>query len=177
MRTANFKAAPMSRKSIRAIVKMVKKKCGMGNVMKIPVCGFFEFIMERLFPGFEWEIVDENEMMEEGLTLSADNTILIRQDVYIKACNGDGRARFTIMHEIGHFLLHGPQRVALCRLAPGEQLKKFENPEWQADNFAAEFLMDFDLVMGLNYKEISRECCVTYGASQTRVNVLQGEIN
>lgn len=177
MREANFKAAPMSRKSIRAIVKMIKKKCGLEDVLRIPVCGFFEYIMERLFPGFEWEIVDEYEMTEEGLTLSADNTILIRQDVYIKACNGDGRARFTIMHEVGHFFLHGPQRVALCRLSPGEKLRSYEDPEWQADNFAAEFLMDFDLVQGMDFQEISSECGVTYGASQTRVGILQKELN
>ena len=177
MKAANFKAEPMSRKSLRAIVKMIKKKCGLEKVMKIPVCGFFEFIMERFFPGFEWEIVDENEMAEEGLTLSADNTILIRQDVYIKACNGDGRARFTIMHEIGHFILHGPNRVALCRLALGERLKKYEDPEWQADNFAAEFLMDSDLVVGMDFYEISSECGVTYGASQTRINILEKELN
>lgn len=177
MRTTNFKAAPMSRQSIRAIVKIIKKKCGLENELKIPVCSFFEFIMERLFPNFEWEIVDEYKMKEEGLTLSANNTIYIRQDVYIKACHGDGRARFTIMHEIGHFFLHGPKRVALCRLAPGKQLKKYEDPEWQADNFAAEFLMDSDLVIGMDFLEISSECGVTYGASQTRINILEKEFN
>ena len=35
MRTANFKAEPMSRKSIRAIVKMIKKKCGLVDVYGI----------------------------------------------------------------------------------------------------------------------------------------------
>lgn len=174
MRTQNFKAKPMSRKDIRDIVKTIKRKCGLNNVLNIPVGRFLEF-MEWLLPEFNWEIVFADEMEEEGVTYSAERKIQIREDVYVAACNGDGRARFTIMHEIGHCILHGPDRVVLCRLSPGETLKYYENPEWQADNFAAEFLMDDELVGGMNYKQISRECCVSYGAAKARIDVLTKE--
>lgn len=171
---ANFKAKPISKQEIRELAKAIRKKCGLEDIHKIPVCLFFEWIMEKMFPNFEWEIVADYTMSEEGVTFSGANKIIIRQDVYVAACHGDGRARFTIMHEIGHFLLHGPNRVALCRLAPGEKLRPFEDPEWQADTFAAEFLMDFDLIQGMNYKQISDECGVTYGAAKTRIGKIQG---
>ena len=174
MRDGNRKAVAMSRKDIRKLAKMIRKKCGLENVHNVPVCQFFEWIMEKLFPDFDWEVVPDYTMTEEGVTFSESKKVEIRQDVYVAACRGDGRARFTIMHEIGHFILHGPNRVALCRLAPGEKLRSFEDPEWQADTFAAEFLMDFDLIQGLNYKQISDECGVTYGAAKTRIGKMLG---
>lgn len=173
MKSEGRRAKGMSRREIRELAKMIRKKCGLERTYKVPVCCFFEWIMEKLFPDFQWEIVPDYTMTEEGLTFSATK-IEIRQDVYVAACKGEGRARFTIMHEIGHFILHGPNRVALCRLSPGESIPKFENPEWQADTFAAEFLMDYDLVQGMNYKQISDECGVTYGAAKTRIGKIQG---
>ena len=171
---ASFKAKPMSRQDIRKMAKAIRLKCGLEGTHRVPVCSFFEWIMDKLFPNFEWEVVPDYTMSEEGVTFSGANKINIRQDVYVAACHGDGRARFTIMHEIGHFLLHGPSRVALCRLAPGESLRSFEDPEWQADTFAAEFLMDYDLIQGMNYIQISEECGLTYGAAKTRIGKLQG---
>ena len=171
---ANFIADPMSTDDIRQIVKYIRKKCGLSKISRVPVCHLFEWILEKLFQEFDWEIIPDDEMTEEGKTFTGVNKIEIRESVYIDACNGDGRARFTIMHELGHFVLHGPKHVALCRLAPGEKLRPFEDPEWQADTFAAEFLMDFDLIQGMNYKQISDECGVTYAAAKTRVGKILG---
>ncbi len=58
----------------------------------------------------------------------------------------------------------------------GEKLKAFEDPEWQANTFAAEFLMDFDLIQGMDYKEISKSCGVTYGAAKTRIGKMPEEV-
>lgn len=164
---------PMSTEDIRLVVKNVRQKCGLNGRLNVPVCFLFEFILEKIFQNFEWEIVPDSEMSEEGKTFTGENKIEIRESVYAAACVGNGRARFTIMHEIGHLVLHGPDRVALCRLAPGEKLKAFEDPEWQANTFAAEFLMDFDLIQGMDYKKISESCGVTYKAAKTRIDKLQ----
>ncbi|PWL03705.1 ImmA/IrrE family metallo-endopeptidase [Hallerella porci] len=171
----NFKATALSIKDIRQIVKLIRKKCGLENCHNIPVCELFEWVLNKLFDEVEWEIVPKSKMAEEGITFTGLHCIKIREDVYINACQGDGRARFTIMHEIGHFILHDPTRVALCRLAPGERLRAFEDPEWQADTFAAEFLMDLDLIKGMEYKQISAVCGVTFRAAQTRIAKLQKE--
>lgn len=164
----------MSTEDIRQIVKKVREKCGLIGRMNVPVCFLFEFILNKIFQEFEWEIIPDEKMPEEGKTFPGMNKIEIRESVYKAACAGDGRARFTIMHEIGHFILHKPDRVALCRLASEEKLKAFEDPEWQANTFAAEFLMDLDLIQGMGYKEISESCGVTYGAAKTRIGKLRG---
>lgn len=177
MQFNGFKAQPISRKQIRQIVKMIKRKCGLEKVIKFQVCDFFKFIMGKLFPDFEWEIRSKKEMPEEGLTFPAQKKIDIREDVYKAACRGDGRARFTIMHEIGHLILHNSNKVALCRLSAGERLRAFEDPEWQANTFASEFLMDKDLVLGMNPLEISKACGVSRGAAQARIDILMKERN
>lgn len=171
---ANFIAKPMSTENIRRLVKEIRKRCGLDKRINVPVCHLFEWILGKMVQEFDWEIVPDDEMSEEGKTFTGANKIEIRESVYISACNGDGRARFTIMHEIGHFFLHDPSRVALCRSSSEEEPKTFEDPEWQANAFAAEFLMDFDLIQGMNYKQISDECGVTYGAAKTRIGKLQG---
>ena len=110
----------MSVLEIRQLVKEIRKKCGLTEEMKVPVCCLLEWLLEKLFLGYEWEIIPDNEMHEEGMTFTEAHKILIRESVYEGACNGEGRARFTVMHEIGHLILHGPNRVALCRLASGK---------------------------------------------------------
>ena len=158
----------MSKREIRELAKMIRKKCGLDRTYNVPVCHFFEWIMEKLFPDFEWEIVPDYTMTEEGVTFSGAKKIEIRQDVYVAACNGDGRARFTIMHEVGHFILHGPNRIALCRLSPGENISKFEDPEWQADAFGGELLMYYPLIKNLSTNEIAEKCGVTPRAARVQ---------
>ena len=62
----------------------------------------------------------------------------------------DGRARFTFAHELGHAFLHTHELVRqgelvhqMAALYRGEPLhhEKFQDTEWQADAFAAAFLM------------------------------------
>lgn len=62
--------------------------------------------------------------------------ILIRQDI-----REQGRKRFTIGHEIGHFLLHSQDRQA-CSSADIESWKSPDaSPERAADLFASELLL------------------------------------
>lgn len=172
--SSKYKATAMATSEIRKIAKMFRKRCGLEKCERLPVVTILEKVMGSIFPDFEWGVVSEHEMTEEGKTYPGSNEIKIRQDVYVAACKGDGRARFTIMHEIGHFILHSTPRIALCRLENGEKLPAYEDPEWQANTFAAECLMDIDVVRGMDFLQISEVCGVTWSAAQTRVNKLNG---
>ncbi len=108
----------------------------------VDVVGLYEFQLEPM--GVIYEYVDKSVLGDHhGLTLPNENRILIREDVYLGAVAGQGRDRFTMCHELGHLLLH--DNVAFPRGEPGEH-KWIEDSEWQADTFAAEFLMPVDLV-------------------------------
>lgn len=169
-----YRVTAMATTDIRTIAKAFRKCCGLQNCRKVPVITILEKILGKIYPEFEWSVVSESEMSEEGKTYPGVNEIRIRQDVYVNACKDDGRARFTIMHEIGHFILHSTQRIALCRLENGEKLPAYEDPEWQANTFAAECLMDVDVIRGMDVMQISEVCGVSWSAAQTRINKLKG---
>lgn len=100
---ANVVAQGISRKQIRAFTKYVRELCGMTDRMYFPVVEFLKIILPNLIDDFTYEIVEHSEMPDkEGETIPSLNTIKIREDVYEKATQGDGRARFTILHEVGH---------------------------------------------------------------------------
>lgn len=103
----------------------------MSNCVYFPVIKFFELILPTLVEDFTYEIVEYSQMPDkEGETTPSQNIIRIREDVYEKAVQGDGRARFTILHEIGHLLMHDNDRVALCRKSKDAPLKAYEDLEW-----------------------------------------------
>ena len=69
-----------------------------------------------------------------------------------------GRRRFTIAHEIGHFLLHQEQRCHPEAGGAGDEVGRVE--EGEADEFAAELLMPEVLV---------REAVRAHGPDATRL--------
>ena len=90
---ANVVAQGISRKKIRAFTKYVRELCGMTDRMYFPVVEFLEIILPNLIDDFTYEIVEHSEMPDkEGETIPSLNTIKIREDVYEKATQGDGRA-------------------------------------------------------------------------------------
>ena len=103
---------------------------------------------------------------KEGETIPSLNTIKIREDVYEKATQGNGRARFTILHEVGHLLMHYNDRVALCRKSDNAPLKAYEDPEWQADAFAGELLIAEHLVKDMSVSEIEIHCGASHAAAE-----------
>lgn len=163
----SFIAQGISRKQIRAFTKYIRELCGMTDRLYFPVVEFIEIILPNLIDDFTYEIVEYSEMPDkEGGTIPSLNTIKIREDVYEKAIQGDGRARFTILHEIGHLLMHDNDRVALCRKSDNAALKTYEDPEWQADAFAGELLIAEHLVRNMSVREIEFYCGASHAAAE-----------
>ena len=91
----NFAAQGISRKQIRSFAMYIRELCGLKDCLYFPVIEFFEIILPNLIDNFTYEIVEYVEMPDkEGETIPSCNTIKIREDVYEKAIEGDGRARF-----------------------------------------------------------------------------------
>lgn len=101
-------------------------------------------------------------------------TMHIRTDVFEKACRNDPRARFTVMHELGHGLLG--HRRTINRAGVGRPPKVYEDSEWQANQFAAEFLMPLEVIQnfGLNTAfKIEMHFNVSSPAATLRVRQLE----
>lgn len=161
----NYVASPMSRADIRHIAKCFREMLGLKDVLYVDVVRLLEFVLAKL--GVNYEVVGVSELKEEAVSHPATDTIIIREDVYSGACQGVGRYRFTIMHEIAHLLLHDTQSI---RLARGEKPREaYLDPEWQADAFAGEFLVPYSLTCNMTEKEIVEKCGVTPRAAKCQI--------
>ena len=155
----HYKARPLSRDQIRRYAKSIRKVLGLENAEYIDIIGLVENVLPRLFSGstLSVEIIEKEKMgNNQGLTFPETGKMLIREDVYEGACRGKGRDRLTVAHEFGHYLLHAG--VGLAR-AEGD-VPTYCDPEWQATAFAAEFLMDHDVIASMTVDEIMEKCGV-----------------
>ncbi|MEM8833794.1 MAG: ImmA/IrrE family metallo-endopeptidase [Pseudomonadota bacterium] len=110
-----------------------------------------------------------------GLTSHKDRAIIIREDVYERACEGCGRDRMTIIHEVGHTCLHAPENVEFARSFDGP-IPAFRSAEWQAKAFAAELIVPHDLLeSGMRVSDVAETFGVSSEAASYQLKVYQRE--
>ncbi|WP_066114401.1 ImmA/IrrE family metallo-endopeptidase, partial [Gallibacterium salpingitidis] len=120
-------------------------------------------ILALLEHGYQnFSVVPDNELHGIlGLTLPSGE-ILLRESVYEGACDGNGRDRFTIAHEIGHGTIH-KDYIGLARPADNTT-KIYCNAEWQANEFAGRLLLPDSCLEKHKYKSFS-DIAEMYGVS------------
>lgn len=154
-------AEPLSRKHIREMAYKVREIFGLEKEMDFPIVQVMEYLSNNGV--FNLEICTADEMgTKYGETIPSENLIKLRQDIYDKACEGDGFSRSTCSHEFFHWLKHREETVSLCRKE--EDLKNrraYEDPEWQANCFSGELFVSKHLVEGMTVDEIVEKCNVT----------------
>lgn len=90
--------------------------------------------------------------------------ILVREELYRALYEADAntnRARSTLAHEIGHAILHEPEVRAgrhlpaelALRRAPRNELKPYQDSEWQAHTFAGAVLIPRPALRKVNAKD------------------------
>ncbi|SRR6266568_1988695 len=102
-------------------------------------------------------------------------TIAVKQSVRNMALVGDGRARHTLAHELGHAVMH--DGVHMSRRAAGnvtpKWIKPFESAEHQAKVFAAAFLINDVIANTLSSAE---EVSVEFGVSLESAKIFYEEL-
>ena len=147
----SYRAKPLSRKKIQCIAMKLRELLGVAPDEAFPIVRFMEFVL----PQFDYtlEICMPSEMQDKyAVTLPGEEILRIREDVYINATKNNPRDLFTIAHEIGHVLFHNSNSIALAR--SNEKIKTYEDPEWQANTFAAELLAPSCMIKGKDINEI-----------------------
>lgn len=139
-RKRGHRVSPLRIVDIRSIAGLVRDQLDMPTG-SINMQNLLEIVLPQIYPGFHFDVVEKHVLgHDHARTYPQQRLIEIRNDVYDGLCEKQGRDRFTVAHEIGHLFLHKAPV-----LARGSQDHKiFEDSEWQADRFAAEFLMPYD---------------------------------
>lgn len=165
-------AKAKSRADIREVAQLIRKLQGAENELYFPILDFVEKTLPTIIPSFTFRVGERSEMGNcEGLTFPERNEMVIRSDVYARACKGGGRERLTIAHELYHYLEHSIETVAFARTS-GAVVPAYLNPEWQADAFGGELLVPYDLAKQLSIEEISESCGVTRSAASVQYRVM-----
>lgn len=166
--SSSYRVSPLSRAEIRRLAHYLRRITNTEKDVYLDIMKVLELDMPRLIDGFEFEVVSEEKLQNEcGITIPAQRKIILNEWIYNAAHAGDGYARFSAAHELGHLLIHDQNAISMCRLRKGG-IKTYEDPEWQADAFAGEFLMYYPLVNGMTPLEIEINCGVSKSAARTQ---------
>ena len=164
----NVSAEPLSRKNIQDIAMQLRKMLGFEKDPFFPIVHFIEWVMANPDVGMDFEILTEEEMNDTyGMMNTGSNVMRIREDVYNRAVQGNPRDRFTLCHELGHYLLHQPECISYAR----GSIPAYRNPEWQANTFAAELMAPYDLVKNMDVDEIMEKCGMSKTAATIQYNI------
>ena len=110
---------------------------------------------------------------EEAKTDIKKKTIYLKRSVIEEAATNEHcRANFTISHEIAHVLLHDESSIKFVNDETNYKYNKYEDPEWQADTFAAELLMPYTQCKHMSVEQIYENFNVTITAAGVRYSIL-----
>lgn len=166
-----------SRNNLRKLARNIRKMFGLDNELYFPIVESLD-VFSEVFRGFSYEIVEDSEL-PRGVHADTDvrtGHIRIKESIYERACDGAGRDRMTIAHEIGHYLTLCVCGFKLQRnYEPEKEIPAYKNPEWQAKCFAGELMIPAHLVKGMNAVEISIKCGVSLDAANVQWSHLKKE--
>lgn len=152
-------AVPMSRFELRAFAKTFRDAMGISDDKSFPIVEVFEKLLCAL--EYALELVQDKDMPDNyAITIPSQSLVRIRESVYLNAISGSTRDRFTIAHEIAHLLFHDNLTVSFARNAGS--IPAYQNPEWQANTFAAELLVPHQKIIGMSVADIMTK----YGVSK-----------
>jgi len=170
MNNRGYKVKPRGTEQIRKVAHGFKDVLGIKKDY-FPIVEMLELLSQKEI--FDFEIIAKEDMPNEyGLSYPNKGLIRIREDIYDKAVDGDGFGRYTIAHEIGHFMLHKGE-MPYAREVGGEH-KTYEDSEWQANKFAQELLIDTrNIDKNISVSEIEIKYGVTRKASRVAMKALR----
>lgn len=167
---------PLSRKDLRNYAFKIRKQLGYENRLDFPVMKFLE-VFHKLInnPNFHFFTVKDEELPPavHAQYDADDNSIAIKESVYVGASNGSGRDRMTIMHELAHALLITHCGIKLNRSFGSENIPAFRDPEWHAKCLAGELMMPAHLVIGMEASDIAKSCGVSLPAATYQLSKLK----
>ncbi|MGL4289225.1 MAG: ImmA/IrrE family metallo-endopeptidase [Phreatobacter sp.] len=125
---------------------------------------------------FEYRVVPDHAMPgQDGKSTYEPVGMVVPERTHRGLLKHDYRSRFTVAHELGHVMLH--PYLELNRCAPDQLAEILSTPtrsaEWQANKFAAAFLMPKSVCKKAKTpEELQRSCVVSMEAATFRLEGL-----
>ncbi|MFV1602323.1 MULTISPECIES: ImmA/IrrE family metallo-endopeptidase [unclassified Phaeobacter] len=168
----DFIVPPRRWAEIGGIADNLRHSLGLLEEPSVPVIEIIEQVLDQRLDLVRFEVGSREEMgSAEGYTCPNGDFIMLREDVYHGACAGEGRARFTCAHELGHWAMH--TNIPLARAKSGDGTPSFRLAEPQANQFAAEFLMPACFVSHIDDEDdIMLRFGVSWEAARNRLRYL-----
>lgn len=110
---------------------------------------------------------DDDEVFSDGKIAfynPRDNFIYIKDSVDAELNEGVYRSNFTLAHELFHYM---QVQVLNFKFEEVDEVEPFRDPEWQANEFAAQLLIPEEYV-GLDAEELVEKFHVSIEAALTR---------
>lgn len=163
---ADYFVEAKSRRELRKCAELVRKTFHLEDVVYFPIVQLLD-VLGEIFESFSYEIVEDSELPANvhGDTDVTSGHIRIKESVYNRACNGKGRDRMTIAHEICHYITLCVLGFKLQRNFGGEEISTCNDPEWQAKCMAGELMISKRLVGNKSINEIVEACGVSENAA------------
>lgn len=103
---SNYMVEAKSRIDLRKLARILRKHLNLDDELYFPIVELLDVFTE-IFDDFNYEVVEDTVLSKK---VHADTDIRtghirIKESVYNGACNGEGRDRMTIAHEIGHYFM------------------------------------------------------------------------
>ena len=166
-------ACPRDRDSIRRDAYLLRAKLGLKNQLYFPIVGFLENTLPVVDPSFCLEVVEDEELPgRQAEYIPMDNAIRVKCSVYEAAVDGHWWARSTLAHELGHYYYHDEQSVRYAKRDVLTAVPVDEDPERQANIFAAELLAPINLIEGMDERTIGTRCLVPYEVAKRQLQTL-----
>lgn len=158
-----YVANPLSKNKIRNYANFMRFMFGYSEHEPLNVINIIEHNMFELDEDFVFDIVCDDDPMivgKEGLSIPGKSKIIFPESVYHKMLKGDGRCNFTACHEIFHYFFHSG--ISFARDLSEIKPPIYQDPEWQANTFAREFLVPLE---ALTLEDNPFEIADRYGCS------------
>ena len=134
--------------------------------------------LPTVYPHFKCKAVRDSDLPNIEAKAYGKACVLKIRESFLTALKyyGDGRARFTVAHEIGHIALGHPGNQPRAKADPEREVATEPLLEKEANQFAAEFLIPTDLVNpSMSADEISRRFQVSIDAAAHRKRQLEND--
>lgn len=155
----DYEVTPKSRDDIRTLARILRSFLGIDDV-------YFDItkILENLHQfdeDFVLEVIEDTKFQDKYAETFTDiSRIKVRESTYVGACNGNPRDRFTLCHELGHYIMHHKSTVIGLARKSNEinPTPAFRSAEWQANTFAGELLAPYEVTKNYTLDELIIKC-------------------